>query len=234
MPLAAWLLGKHLDYAGRVVVLRAMLLLALASAALGLVQLTMGAGSPVYFYHVTNDDSSVGFFSNANHLALFLAGAIVIALAWLADAMTVRGRIPAPAAVACGLAIGVLLFGIAGTSSRAGAIFSVVGLLGGLAMLPLERRIVSTLTISPDPAVRAEVEGWVERSLDGMPDGLRLGVLLESWLFTMWAKVARPGDLHGLLAWLERSPMGLLQAYPRLFRSLVRFGELELEPVTPR
>jgi len=101
-------------------------------------------------------------------------------------------------------------------------------------MLPLERRIVSTLTISPDPAVRAEVEGWVERSLDGMPDGLRLGVLLESWLFTMWAKVARPGDLHGLLAWLERSPMGLLQAYPRLFRSLVRFGELELEPVTPR
>jgi hypothetical protein len=82
--------------------------------------------------------------------------------------------------------------------------------------------------------VRAEVEGWVERSLDGMPDGLRLGVLLESWLFTMWATVARPGDLHGLLAWLERSPVGLLQAYPRLFRSLVRFGELELEPVTPR
>jgi O-antigen ligase len=53
--------------------------------------------------------------------------------------MTVSGRIPAPAAVACGLAICVMLFGIAGTSSRAGAIFSVVGLLGGLAMLPLER-----------------------------------------------------------------------------------------------
>ena len=33
----------------------------------------------------------------------------------------------------------MLLFGIAGTSSRAGAIFSVVALLGGLAMLPLER-----------------------------------------------------------------------------------------------
>lgn len=139
VPLAAWLLGKHLDYSGRVVVLRAMLLLALASATLGLIQLTMGAGSPLYFYQVTNDDSSVGFFSNANHLALFLAGAIVIALAWLADAMTVSGRIPAPAAVACGLAIAVLLFGIAGTSSRAGAIFSVAGLLGGLAMLPLER-----------------------------------------------------------------------------------------------
>jgi O-antigen ligase len=139
VPLAAWLLGKHLDYPGRAVVLRAMLMLALVSAVLGLVQLTSGAESPLYFYTVTNDDSSVGFFSNANHLALFLAGAIVITLAWLADSMTVTGRILAPAAVAGGLAICVLLFGIAGTSSRAGAIFSVVALLGGLAMLPLER-----------------------------------------------------------------------------------------------
>lgn len=139
VPLAAWLLGKHLDFPGRAVVLRAMLLLAIVSAVLGLVQLTMGADSPLYFYTVTNDDSSVGFFSNANHLGLFLAGGIVIALVWLADTMTVSGRIPAPAAVTCGLAICVLLFGIAGTSSRASAIFSVVGLLGGLAMLPLER-----------------------------------------------------------------------------------------------
>ena len=101
-------------------------------------------------------------------------------------------------------------------------------------MLLLERRIVSTLTRSPDPAVRAEVEGWVERSLAGMPDGLRLGVLLESCLFTIWAALARPADLHGLLSWLERCPIGLLQAYPRLFRSLVRFGELELEPSAAR
>jgi hypothetical protein len=101
-------------------------------------------------------------------------------------------------------------------------------------MLLLERRIVSTLTTSSDPAVRAEVAGWVERSLAGMPDGLRLGVRLESWLFTIWATLTRPADLHGLLAWLEHSPVGLLQAYPRLFRSLVRFGELELEPPSVR
>ena len=101
-------------------------------------------------------------------------------------------------------------------------------------MLPLERRIGSTLTTTSDPAVRADVEGWVERSLAGMPDGLRLGVLLESWLFTVWVRLTHPDDLHGLLAWLEHSPVGLLQAYPRLFRSLVRFGELELEPAPPR
>lgn len=139
VPLVAWLFGKHLDFAGRAVVLRAMLMLALISGMLGLVQLTLGADSALYFYSVTNDDSSVGFFANANHLALLLAGAIVIVLAWLGDSMTETGRIFAPAAVACGLAICVLLFGIAGTSSRAGAIFSVVALLGGLAMLPLER-----------------------------------------------------------------------------------------------
>lgn len=139
VPFAAWLLGSHLDYPGRAIMLRAMLAWALVSAVLGLVQLNLGAGSPLYFYAITNDDSSVGFFANANHLGLFLAGGIVIALAWLADSMTLTGRIVAPAAVACGLALCVLLFGIAGTSSRAAAIFSVVALLGGLAMLPLRR-----------------------------------------------------------------------------------------------
>lgn len=139
VPLAAYLLGSHLDFAGRTIVLRAILLLALLSAVLGLIQLSAGQGGAAYFYTVTNADSSVGFFSNANHLGLFLAGAIVIALAWLADSMAVTGRIVAPVALGCGIAIAVLLFGIAGTSSRAAAIFSVVALLAGLAMLPLER-----------------------------------------------------------------------------------------------
>lgn len=139
VPFAAWLLGTHLDFAGRAVMLRSMLVFALINAVLGLIQLSFGADSPLYFYAVTNNDSSVGFFANANHLGVFLAGAIVIALAWLADSMTVTGRIVAATAVACGLSICALLFSIAGTGSRAAAIFSVVALLGGLAMLPLER-----------------------------------------------------------------------------------------------
>ncbi|THD37167.1 MAG: O-antigen ligase domain-containing protein [Sphingomonas sp.] len=139
VPLAAYLLGSHLDFAGRAVVLRAMLALALISAVVGLLQLTSGSSSPLYFYHITNDDSSVGFFANANHLSLFLAGAIIIALAWLGDSMAVTGRIVAPAVVSAGVAVAVLLFGIAGTSSRAGAIFSVIALVGGMTMLPFER-----------------------------------------------------------------------------------------------
>jgi O-antigen ligase len=139
VPLTAYLLGVHLDFAGRAVVLRAMMALAAISAILGLVQLTSGPSSALYFYQVTNNDSSVGFFANANHLALFLAGAIIIALAWLGDSMATTGRILAPAVVSAGVVIIVLLFGIAGTSSRAGAIFSVVALVGGMTMLPLER-----------------------------------------------------------------------------------------------
>ena len=53
--------------------------------------------------------------------------------------MATTGRILAPAVVSAGVVIVVLLFGIAGTSSRAGAIFSVVALVGGMTMLPLER-----------------------------------------------------------------------------------------------
>lgn len=139
VPFGAYLIGTQLDYDGRRILLRAILIVAVLSAALGLMQLSGGTTSRLYFYAITNSDSSVGFFSNANHFSLFLAAGIIIALAWLGDSMAVTGRIMGPAVVAIGLAILVLLFGIAGTGSRAGAIFSVVALIVGLAMLPFGR-----------------------------------------------------------------------------------------------
>jgi hypothetical protein len=101
-------------------------------------------------------------------------------------------------------------------------------------MLSLERRVVSDLTETADPDVRTAVADWVARALDDMPDALRLGVRCESLLFTLWASVARPADLHGLLRWLDQSRVGLLRSYARLFRSLVLFGELELAGSVPR
>jgi hypothetical protein len=95
-------------------------------------------------------------------------------------------------------------------------------------MLPLERRVVADLCTAADPELRRRVEAWVDGTLRDMSDVLRLGVLAESLLFTLWAAVVRPADLHGLLRWLDRSPISLLRSYPRLFRSLVLFGELEL------
>jgi hypothetical protein len=97
-------------------------------------------------------------------------------------------------------------------------------------MLPLERRVVADLTTATDPEHRRAVEAWVEGTLAAMPDALRLGVAAESVLFSAWAALRRPADLHGLIRWLDRSPVSLLRSYPRLFRSLVLFGELELEP----
>lgn len=100
-------------------------------------------------------------------------------------------------------------------------------------MLMLERRVVAELTTSADPALRGEVERWVDGTLRDMSEVLRLGVALESVLFSAWVAVRRPGDLHGLLGWLDRSPISLLRSYPRLFRSLVLFGELELAAAGP-
>jgi hypothetical protein len=95
-------------------------------------------------------------------------------------------------------------------------------------MLKLERRVVADLTTSTDARLRVEVERWVDGTLRDMSDVLRLGVALESVAFSAWAAVRRPADLHGLLGWLDHSPISLLRSYARLFRSLVLFGELEL------
>ncbi len=100
-------------------------------------------------------------------------------------------------------------------------------------MLMLERRVVAELTTSADPALRSQVERWVDGTLRDMSDVLRLGVALESVLFSAWVAVRRPSDLHALLGWLDRSPVSLLRSYPRLFRSLVLFGELELAGAGP-
>ncbi len=101
-------------------------------------------------------------------------------------------------------------------------------------MLKLERRVVADLTTSPDPQLRGAVEAWVDGTLRDMSDVLRLGVMAESVLFSAWVAVRRPADLHSLLGWLDRSPVSLLRSYPRLFRSLVLFGELELGEEAPR
>mgnify|MGYP001302912665 FL=1 len=97
-------------------------------------------------------------------------------------------------------------------------------------MLKLERRVVADLTESADPELRQAVERWVDGTLREMSDVLRVGVAVETLLFSAWVAVARPRDVNGLLSWLDRSPISLLRSYPRLFRSLVLFGELELGP----
>lgn len=94
-------------------------------------------------------------------------------------------------------------------------------------MLRIEREVVHALLDTDDPAHRDRVEAWVSGSLDDMSELLRLGVRGESALVAAWQKVRGTGLVEVLDA-MERSPIGLLQQYPRLFRSLVLFGDLEL------
>jgi len=96
-------------------------------------------------------------------------------------------------------------------------------------MLRFERQVVATLLTVPDQPVRDAVEEFVEGTLSDMPEHLRAGVLAESIAFGTLAKVW-PGNLSALLGWLERSPVGLVRQYVRLFRGLVLFAEQELLP----
>ena len=96
-------------------------------------------------------------------------------------------------------------------------------------MLDTERRVVQALLDSDDPAHRARVEAWVEGCLGDMPELLRLGVLAESVGFAALRRVLPARSDADLLAMLERNPIGLVRQYPRLFASLVRFGDLELQ-----
>src|SRR3546814_6402182 len=51
----------------------AVVVIACASAVLGLLQILSGPSSPAYLYRIANNDSMVGLFSNRNHHAIFLA-----------------------------------------------------------------------------------------------------------------------------------------------------------------
>jgi hypothetical protein len=97
-------------------------------------------------------------------------------------------------------------------------------------VLEVEREVVRALTTGADDDHRARVEAWVAGSLDDMPELLRAGVLAESLLVAAWRRVRPSAAMRDVLAAMERSPIGLLQQYPRLFRSLVLFGDLELAP----
>lgn len=65
---------KEIDYS-----IRAIGFFAISSVVLGVLQVS-GLGDGFYFYEITNDNSAVGFFSNANHFGVFLLMTIPIVL----------------------------------------------------------------------------------------------------------------------------------------------------------
>jgi O-antigen ligase len=106
-------------------VLLFLVIACVASAVLGIAQISGGTNSGLYLYRVTNDGLPVGFFANRNHQAALLACAFPMLAAWAASPADgargnvarrwlagVVGALLIPLIVVTGSRTGVLLAGL--------------------------------------------------------------------------------------------------------------------------
>lgn len=126
-PVAILIAGARLSARDRQLLILPLLLLALVSSVVALLQLGGGPGSPLYLYRITNDGAAVGLFANRNHQAVFLACAFPLLALFASIEAFPRWdrRIRIGIAGACG-AIFVALILV--TGSRAGVLAMLVGL----------------------------------------------------------------------------------------------------------
>jgi hypothetical protein len=127
---AAGLGALYLDFRGRTWLAWGIVGLAMASAALGLVQLSAG-GTAFHIYRESGVDSPVGLFANRNHQAALLACALpfIGAIA----GMRVRDGADPRRILGVALAIAILLlFALVSTGSRMGLVLATIGTTGAL------------------------------------------------------------------------------------------------------
>jgi len=135
-PAAIFLITLHLQPPARRTLARMIVIIAVASLLLGLLQIAGGPESPLRFYSQTTADSAVGFFSNRDHFADFLSCAIPLAVvAFAARAGTGVSKKWVGAAPVLALALTpILVIGVAVSASRAGVILLVIALAGAFAL----------------------------------------------------------------------------------------------------
>lgn len=130
-PVAIFLLAAQLNADARRVLPGVVLVVALASIALGIFQLMGGPRSSLRFYEITNENAAVGFFANRNHQATLLLCALPLA-GFLAARLVSgrRGRSRRSGGTIISIAASIfLVLGIALLGSEAGyAIFLPVAL----------------------------------------------------------------------------------------------------------
>lgn len=117
-----------------------VLLVALASILLGMLQLADGHDSPLRLYSHTNRSEAVGLFANRNHFAALLLVGLPLSLAAVGQVLADRSRTRERRIfLLFGLAgtVALLILGIALARSRAGL---GLGMLGLLLALPLAWR----------------------------------------------------------------------------------------------
>ena len=160
IPLAALFVFAALRERAVEITVQAAIAFAVASALLGILQVTLPSSDLLYFYAITNRGSPVGLFANENHAAMFSAVMLVVIAATMKIA-------PRPLAAWHMPALGAAFFTLLVTQfingSRAGLGLTVVALVasalialqgsgGGKASL---RDGVRGLTKSPEARIAA-------------------------------------------------------------------------------
>jgi hypothetical protein len=162
VPLAALLVASRLGAEDMARMMQALVVIAVVSSLLGLLQIVSGAGAAAYLYRITNSDSMVGLFSNRNHHAIFLACAVIFAAALLRDELMRRQQNPmaqlgyAAAAILCTTM--TMLIG-----SRAGVVAGGVSFALGYAMiLPAWRsRPMISRHLAGETEGNSALSGWL-------------------------------------------------------------------------
>ena len=132
VPVAMLVLLSRISPRERATLTGPALALVVASAILGLAQISGGQDSALRWYEVANDRSAVGFFANRNHQALLLASGLPIAAAWALQDVP-DSRVWTRGWIALGICA-LLLMIQPTTGSRAGLALAGIGLLVAVAM----------------------------------------------------------------------------------------------------
>jgi len=134
-PLAIFIAVLTVDSRSRWLLVATVLAGVIASVILGLAQRFQGPKSSLYLYEVANFGSATGFFSNRNNFAMLLA--VAIPLTWaLTHKLMRRSSGNAPLVLAGGaVMMGIILTGLAVSSSRSGILLGMLALAVGLTVL---------------------------------------------------------------------------------------------------
>lgn len=124
LPLAVLVLGAQLTPQESARLIPLILIMAGASAFMGVLQLLSHPEGPLYFYAITNNGSAVGLFANRNHQALLLALTLPL-LAFARSCGAKDNRSLDILAIAGGLTLMPLILV---TGSRAGMIVATMAL----------------------------------------------------------------------------------------------------------
>lgn len=124
VPISGYLLGRNSGKYFQIIIVNTIIVSALCSAILGLVQIIGPHSLDVYPYAITNEGSAVGIFANRNHQSIFM----VLALAFVALRLCIvpRSQIGDLFSLAA-----TILFAVAAlmTQSRAGSGLAAMALI---------------------------------------------------------------------------------------------------------